>query len=84
MAFEQLGGAERSLELARDYALQRYAFGRLIGSFQAIKHKRVDMYVKNDARARPCLLRRLGALHERGRVTARRGGSTRCGHGRVL
>ena len=47
MAFEQLGGAERSLELARDYALQRHAFGRLIGSFQAIKHKLVDMYVKN-------------------------------------
>ena len=44
-AFEQLGGAERALEMARDFALERYAFGRPIGSFQAIKHKLVDMYV---------------------------------------
>ena len=44
-AFEQVGGAQRSLEMARDYALERYAFGRPIASFQAIKHKLVDMYV---------------------------------------
>lgn len=44
-AFEQLGGAERALEMARDYALERMAFGRPIGSFQAIKHKLADMYV---------------------------------------
>jgi acyl-CoA dehydrogenase len=44
-AFEQVGGAQRSLEMARDYALERYAFGRPIGSFQAIKHKLVDIYV---------------------------------------
>jgi alkylation response protein AidB-like acyl-CoA dehydrogenase len=45
MAFEQLGGADRSLEMARDYALDRVAFGRPIGSFQAIKHILADMYV---------------------------------------
>jgi len=44
-AFEQLGGAERALEMARDYALERMAFGRPIGSFQAIKHILADMYV---------------------------------------
>lgn len=44
-AFEQLGGAERALEMARDYALGRFAFGRPIGSFQAIKHMLADMYV---------------------------------------
>jgi acyl-CoA dehydrogenase len=44
-AFEQVGGAERALQMARDYALERHAFGRPIGSFQAIKHKLVDMYV---------------------------------------
>ena len=44
-AFEQVGGAERALEMARDYALERHAFGRPIGSFQAIKHKLADMYV---------------------------------------
>ena len=45
-AFEQVGGAEAALGMARDYALQRYAFGRAIGSYQAIKHKLADMYVK--------------------------------------
>jgi acyl-CoA dehydrogenase len=44
-AFEQLGGADRTLEMARDYALDRIAFGRPIGSFQAIKHILADMYV---------------------------------------
>lgn len=44
-AFEQLGGADRALAMARDFALERMAFGRPIGSFQAIKHKMADMYV---------------------------------------
>ena len=46
MAFEQIGGTEAAMWMARDYALERYAFGRLIGSYQAIKHKIADMYVK--------------------------------------
>ena len=46
-AWEQLGGAESCLEMARNYSLERYAFGRPIGSFQAIKHKLAEMYVKN-------------------------------------
>ena len=45
MAFEQIGGADRALEMGRDYALDRIAFGRPIGSFQAIKHMLADMYV---------------------------------------
>jgi acyl-CoA dehydrogenase len=45
MAFEQLGGADRALEMGRDYALDRVAFGRPIGSFQAVKHILADMYV---------------------------------------
>lgn len=48
IAFEQIGGADRALEMARDYALERYAFGRQIGSFQAIKHKLADVFVKNE------------------------------------
>jgi acyl-CoA dehydrogenase len=43
--FEQVGGAERALEMARDYACEREAFGRKIGSFQAIKHMLADIYV---------------------------------------
>ncbi len=46
VAFEQVGGAEAALNMAKDYALERYAFGRQIGSYQAIKHKLADMYVK--------------------------------------
>jgi alkylation response protein AidB-like acyl-CoA dehydrogenase len=45
LAFEQVGGSDRALEMARDYALDRMAFGRPIGSFQAIKHKLADMLV---------------------------------------
>jgi alkylation response protein AidB-like acyl-CoA dehydrogenase len=45
MAFEQVGGADRALEMGRDYALDRIAFGRQIGSFQAVKHMLADMYV---------------------------------------
>jgi alkylation response protein AidB-like acyl-CoA dehydrogenase len=48
LAFEQLGGADRCLEMARDYALERYAFGRPIASYQAIKHKLADVFVKNE------------------------------------
>ena len=48
LAFEQVGGADRSLEMAKAYALERYAFGRVIGAYQAIKHKLADMYVKNE------------------------------------
>jgi alkylation response protein AidB-like acyl-CoA dehydrogenase len=44
-AFEQIGGADRALEMGRDYALDRIAFGRPIGSFQAVKHMLADMYV---------------------------------------
>jgi len=47
-AFEQVGGADTCLSMATDYAKERYAFGRPIGSFQAIKHKLADMYVNNE------------------------------------
>jgi acyl-CoA dehydrogenase len=45
MAFEQVGGAQAALDMAREYALGRFAFGRPIASFQAIKHKLADVYV---------------------------------------
>jgi len=46
MAFEQLGGASRAFELTREFCLERYAFGRPIASFQAIKHRLADLYVE--------------------------------------
>ena len=45
-SFEQVGGAQVSLDEAKKYSLERFAFGRQIGSFQALKHKMADMYVK--------------------------------------
>ena len=48
LAFEQVGGATRVLEMARDYSLERRAFGRQIGSFQALKHKMADIYTRNE------------------------------------
>ena len=46
LAFEQVGGAQRCLDMAVDYAKLRVQFGRPIGSFQAIKHLCADMLVK--------------------------------------
>ncbi|MFV8318569.1 acyl-CoA dehydrogenase family protein [Mycobacterium sp. 23] len=43
LAVEQVGGAQRCLELAVDYAKVRRQFGRPIGSFQAIRHKCADV-----------------------------------------
>jgi alkylation response protein AidB-like acyl-CoA dehydrogenase len=43
VAAEQVGGAQRCLDLAVAYAKERVQFGRPIGSFQAIKHKCADM-----------------------------------------
>jgi alkylation response protein AidB-like acyl-CoA dehydrogenase len=46
LAAEQVGGAQRVLEMAVDYAKNRVQFGRPIGSFQAIKHKCADMLLE--------------------------------------
>ena len=45
LAAEQVGGAQRCLDMAVAYAKERQQFGRPIGSFQAIKHKAADMFV---------------------------------------
>src|SRR3712207_230571 len=46
LAAEQVGGAQRVLEMSVDYAKNRIQFGRPIGSFQAIKHKCADMLLE--------------------------------------
>ncbi len=46
LANEQVGGAQRVLEMSVQYAKDRIQFGRPIGSFQAIKHKCADMLVE--------------------------------------
>ena len=42
---EQVGGAQRCLDMSTQYAKERLQFGRPIGSFQAIKHRCADMLV---------------------------------------
>ncbi len=45
LSAEQIGAAERCLELTVEYAKSRVQFGRPIGSFQALKHRMADLYV---------------------------------------
>ena len=44
IGFEQLGGAERAFEITKEFMQGRYAFGRPIASFQALKHRMADIY----------------------------------------
>jgi alkylation response protein AidB-like acyl-CoA dehydrogenase len=46
LAAEQVGGAQKCLEMSVEYAKVRVQFGRPIGSFQAIKHKCADMLLE--------------------------------------
>jgi alkylation response protein AidB-like acyl-CoA dehydrogenase len=46
MGYEQIGGAERALELTRSFTMGRFAFGRPVASFQALKHRMADVYAK--------------------------------------
>jgi 3-oxochol-4-en-24-oyl-CoA dehydrogenase len=49
LAAEQVGGAQRMMELAVAYAKTRVQFGRTIGSFQAVKHRCAEMAVDVEA-----------------------------------
>ena len=44
-AAQLVGAAEALLDAAVDYAKQRSQFGRIIGSYQAIKHKLADVHI---------------------------------------
>ena len=46
LAAEQVGGSQKVLDMAVEYAKVRVQFGRPIGSFQAIKHKCADMLLE--------------------------------------
>lgn len=46
VAAEQVGCAQRALDLTLEYVAERVQFGRTIASFQAVKHKAADMMLK--------------------------------------
>ena len=45
LSAEMVGTAQRALDMSVEYAKTRVQFGKPIGSFQAVKHKCVDMMV---------------------------------------
>jgi alkylation response protein AidB-like acyl-CoA dehydrogenase len=49
LSAEQMGGAQFALDMAVDYAKERVQFGRVIGSYQAIKHKCANMLMAVEA-----------------------------------
>ncbi len=49
VAAEQVGGAQQSLDSTVAYLKERVQFGRVIASYQAVKHKAADMMVKVEA-----------------------------------
>ncbi|MFC8429707.1 acyl-CoA dehydrogenase family protein [Streptomyces sp. NPDC057253] len=49
LACEAVGAADRALERTVEYVGQREQFGRVIGSFQAVKHRLADVYVQLQA-----------------------------------
>jgi acyl-CoA dehydrogenase len=54
-SFEQLGGTESALYMARDYTLERFIFGRQLASYQAVKHNLANILVMAElARANAC------------------------------
>ena len=63
LAAEQLGGAQRTLEMTVEYAKVRKQFGRPIGSFQAIKHRCADMFVQVES-SRSAVLQASAAADE--------------------
>lgn len=69
-AGQLIGAAQALLDAAVDYAKQRAQFGRMIGSYQAIKHKLADVHIAVEL-ARPLLYGAALSLAERSPTTAR-------------
>lgn len=65
-----VGAGQAVLDMSVEYAKQRSQFGRLIGSYQAIKHKLADVYIALEL-ARPLIYGAALSLRERSRDTAR-------------
>ncbi len=71
---EALGGMQRVLDMTREYLMTRKQFGRLIGDFQALRHRLADMFIEVE-QARSIVLLGLAGLRggkprERARLAA--------------
>ena len=63
---EQVGGAQSCIEYTVDYLKTRKQFGKLIGSYQALKHTIVDAYVSYE-KARSLLYSAAHSFEEQGK-----------------
>ncbi len=69
-AAQLIGAGQAMLQLSVEYATQRSQFGRLIGSYQAVKHKLADVHIALDL-ARPLVYAAALSLAEESPHTAR-------------
>ena len=69
-AAQLVGGGQAMLDMTVDYARQRSQFGRLIGSYQAVKHKLADVHIALEL-ARPLLYGAALSLADSGPDTVR-------------
>jgi len=69
-AAQLVGAGQALLDAAVDYAKQRSQFGRVIGSYQAIKHKLADVHIALEL-ARPLIYGAALSLADRSPDTAR-------------
>jgi alkylation response protein AidB-like acyl-CoA dehydrogenase len=69
-AAQLIGAGQAMLDTSVDYAKQRSQFGRVIGSYQAIKHKLADVHIAVEL-ARPLVYGAALSLAERSPDTAR-------------
>ena len=63
-AATSVGSARLALEETRKYVLERHAFGKPIGKFQAIRHRLADLYAELEAATQ--LVYHAAWLHEKG------------------
>jgi len=63
---EQVGGAQSCIDYTVDYLKTRKQFGKLIGSYQALKHTIVDAYVSYE-KARSLLYAAAHSFEEQGK-----------------
>ncbi|MBA6414260.1 acyl-CoA/acyl-ACP dehydrogenase [Parahaliea sp. F7430] len=49
IAADQVGGTQQALDITVEYLQERQQFGRVIASYQAVKHKAADMMLKAEA-----------------------------------